>query len=160
MSILDVDIQQIDQNLIERQKQDIQNFLRHICPAIPYKVLSKEDDIYYRGSYYSYTMLKREYRGIYYTRIGIYSLIDIELVDNCFYIKPLNPTRPILFVVMDDSVFDEFNDENHLPSFLKFDKNTKIQFLYGDRCQKRFVGDERFILEKSYENRKGEQHGR
>jgi hypothetical protein len=151
MSILDVNIQQIDQNLIDRQEQDIQNFLRHICPAVPYKVLHKEDNIYHRGSYYSYKILKRRYKGVYYTGIGIYSLIDIELVDDCFRIKPLDPAWPILFVVMDDDVFDEFNDENHLPSFLKFDKNTKIQFLYGDRCQKRFVGDERFILEKTYE---------
>ena len=115
MSILDVNIQQIDQNLIDRQEQDIQNFLRYICPAVPYKVLHKEDNIYHRGSYYSYKMLKRRYKGVYYTGIGIYSLIDIELVDNCFHIKPLDPAWPILFVVMDDDIFNEFNDENHLP---------------------------------------------
>lgn len=149
MSILDIDIQRIDQNLIDRQEQDIHHFLRHICPSVAYKVLRKENNIYHRGSYYSYKMLKRRYKGVYSTGLGEHSLIDVELVDNYFYIKPLNPSYPILFVVTNDSVFDEFNNENHLPSFLKFDKNTRIQFLYGNSCQKRFVGDERFILEKS-----------
>lgn len=150
MSILDIDIQRIDQNLIDRQEQDIQHCLRYICPAAAYKVLCKKDEIYHRGFYYSHKELRGRFKGTYSTGVGKHSLIDIELVDDCLYIKPLNPAWPILFVIANDSVFDEFNDENHLPSFLKFDKNTKIQFLYGDHCQKRFVEDERFILEKSY----------
>lgn len=151
MSIFDIDAQKIDQNLINNQGKCIQECLGKICPSVAYKIAYKiQEEIYHKGLYYSNEEFRYRFKGTYIAGMNTYSLIDVILKDDCFYIEPVNQKHSILFVVMNDEIFDEFNVNGKLPPYLKFEKNTKIQILYGNECRKRFLCDDRFILEGSY----------
>lgn len=150
MSLLDVDTRKIDQSLINNQGKCIQTFLGKICPSVAYKVAyNTQDEIYHRGLYYSSEEFRRRFKGTYIAGMNTYSLIDIVFKDDCFYIEPINQKFAILLIVMNDEIFDEFNSDGHLPTYIKFAENTRIQILYGNDCRKRFLWDERFILEGS-----------
>lgn len=151
MSLLDVDTRKTDQSLIDNQGKCIRECLGKICPSVAYKIAYKtQDEIYHRGLYYSSEEFRRRFKGTYIAGMNTYSLIDVVFKDDCFYIEPVNQKFAILLVVMNDEIFDEFNSDGHLPTYIKFAENTRIQILYGNECRKRYLCDDRFILEGSY----------